>query len=382
MVKGDAVLLSERHLSAVAGELGEWIDQSLIDPAAWDGFTASLTRAFPGLAGGMVRQTSTQSGGVQSVSWMGITEDFQRLYTDYFVTRNPYMPMWLAAADGDVRVTNAVLPISTQAGSEFVEDWLEAQGNLRAATGMKVGGGSGSVAYLAAHYPSHHAPVYDKGLEALLNRLRPRMMRARRLSERLGTQIESVSHRHALLLREPDAAFIVGCDLRLCDVNAAASELLQEGSVARDRHGSLVLVDTALRNWLREEIDGCLAGYGAERDRVFQTAAGPLAVSVAQLPMAGGGGFFVETTMRLLVVVRVLRAGSRTDRAAAFATAYRLTKAEMDLSHLLGTGSTLREAADGLEITYETARHRLKAVFRKTDLHRQSDLVAVLSRLG
>jgi hypothetical protein len=45
------------------------------------------------------------------------------------------------------------------------------------------------------------------------------------------------------------------------------------------------------------------------------------------------------------------------------------------------TGTSLEQAAQELNISTETARSQLKAVFAKTDTHRQSELVALLGSL-
>jgi DNA-binding CsgD family transcriptional regulator len=58
-----------------------------------------------------------------------------------------------------------------------------------------------------------------------------------------------------------------------------------------------------------------------------------------------------------------------------------LTPAESRLAAALANGSTLTQAARNLNISWETARTHLKTVFSKTNAHRQSELVALLSRL-
>lgn len=58
-----------------------------------------------------------------------------------------------------------------------------------------------------------------------------------------------------------------------------------------------------------------------------------------------------------------------------------LTPAESRLAAELSDGSTLIQAARALNISWETARTQLKAVFAKTNTHRQSELVALLSHL-
>lgn len=82
---------------------------------------------------------------------------------------------------------------------------------------------------------------------------------------------------------------------------------------------------------------------------------------------------------------RALLALSDLDLAAkpdstTFAKAFGLSRAEAALASLLGTGLSPRQAAEQLGVTYETARTQLKAIFAKTGVHRQSELVALLTR--
>jgi DNA-binding CsgD family transcriptional regulator len=82
---------------------------------------------------------------------------------------------------------------------------------------------------------------------------------------------------------------------------------------------------------------------------------------------------------RALLALTDLECEAKPD-AAAFAKAFGLSRAERMLASLLGTGLPLRQAAEQLGVAYETARTQLKAVFAKTGVHRQSELVALLSR--
>jgi len=67
---------------------------------------------------------------------------------------------------------------------------------------------------------------------------------------------------------------------------------------------------------------------------------------------------------------------------ATLRTCFSLTRAEARLASEISSGARLESAADHLGICYETARNQLKAIFAKTDTHRQAELVALLARLA
>jgi DNA-binding CsgD family transcriptional regulator len=56
-----------------------------------------------------------------------------------------------------------------------------------------------------------------------------------------------------------------------------------------------------------------------------------------------------------------------------------LTGAEARLAACIASGATLDSISDELRISKETARNELKAIFQKTGVHRQSELVSVLA---
>ncbi len=64
--------------------------------------------------------------------------------------------------------------------------------------------------------------------------------------------------------------------------------------------------------------------------------------------------------------------------AAILAKTFRLTPSEAKLACVIARGASPYIAARELNISKETARNQLKAVFAKTDTHRQSELVALL----
>jgi DNA-binding CsgD family transcriptional regulator len=66
---------------------------------------------------------------------------------------------------------------------------------------------------------------------------------------------------------------------------------------------------------------------------------------------------------------------------AILAKAFGLTQAEARLASLIAAGTSPSEAARRLGISRETARNQLKAIFGKTDTHRQSELAVLLSKL-
>lgn len=60
---------------------------------------------------------------------------------------------------------------------------------------------------------------------------------------------------------------------------------------------------------------------------------------------------------------------------------FHLTPAEAVLARIIGRGESLRAAAEDLGISIWTARSHLRAVFQKTDTHRQNQLAALVAQV-
>lgn len=83
---------------------------------------------------------------------------------------------------------------------------------------------------------------------------------------------------------------------------------------------------------------------------------------------------------RLLLLLAPVGASPRVHQGS-LQTAFGLTAAEARLAVRLSQGEAIAEAADALAISKETARTQAKAVYSKTGVHRQSELVAMLLSL-
>jgi DNA-binding CsgD family transcriptional regulator len=68
--------------------------------------------------------------------------------------------------------------------------------------------------------------------------------------------------------------------------------------------------------------------------------------------------------------------------AADLMRVFSLTAAEARLADRLLREEALEAAAEGPGVSYSTARNQLRAVYQKTDMHSQAQLIALISRLA
>ncbi len=181
----------------------------------------------------------------------------------------------------------------------------------------------------------------------------------------------------------------------------AAGVLLLDGS------GRVLLTNRSAENLLRE-VDGLLIRERRLRTSVLAETAqlnaliSRASATASRSGTASGGAVLVSRTIRrpLTLTIAPLTSVAAPLPQSAVAIAfihdpeqqiqppagfleccYQLTPAEARLALLLVAGHTLKEAAEACGVTHNTVRSQLKAIFQKTGVRRQSELVLLLGKL-
>ena len=163
----------------------------------------------------------------------------------------------------------------------------------------------------------------------------------------------------------------------VADTNAAAEAIFDDDVKIRDRR--LFVRDGAARALLKEAIDQLKTS-----PRLSPLPAGPIIVPrqdklpvIVRIWRFGGASPLPSQEVRALLTLNAL--GPKPGPPAAIlARTFRLTPSEAKLACVIARGASPYIAARELNISRETARNQLKAVFAKTGTHRQSELVALL----
>jgi DNA-binding CsgD family transcriptional regulator len=119
------------------------------------------------------------------------------------------------------------------------------------------------------------------------------------------------------------------------------------------------------------------ASLASEAPIVVFRGSGRRPVVVNMLPLVGQNAPFASYA----IVTFLSLEPKRCPPISLLTDVFGFTPAEARLAAALASGRCVEEAAEQLNISCDTARHQLKAVFLKTDTHRQSQLVALLARL-
>lgn len=160
--------------------------------------------------------------------------------------------------------------------------------------------------------------------------------------------------------------------------NSAAEQMF--GSAVRCVAGRLLFNDrraAARYNQFLDRLRWVPDGAALREDPIIvrRENAPPVLIEIVPVDGAARSPFLQA---RALLLLRSITKPERPDWQLLVKT-FELTPAEARLAARLVTGEPLEQIADKLKITKETARYELKSVFQKTDVHRQSELVALLS---
>ncbi len=185
------------------------------------------------------------------------------------------------------------------------------------------------------------------------------------------------------------------------ELGAMAIDALSLAMFIVDNRAKILHSNTAADNFLKEKESGLNSKFGflfashpAEKTQFMSlivTATGRVAIGGAMfLHQSNKKQIFVtplppssrfnKTWQTPLALVLALEAGKKLPQSQFLKQLYDLSPAELRIAIALLEGKSLEDYATSIGVTMNTVRTQLKNLFNKTGTHRQSELVALLSR--
>ena len=216
----------------------------------------------------------------------------------------------------------------------------------------------------------------------------------KRLSQLSSSLSTAASEIHSICIAQAEAILAI---LEMLEMPAAwvdecgyvrkmnqEAERLFQGDDVTCRHGKVVCSNRAVGQVLKRKLSQ------------FVNAGGPAAscTPLVSIPRGDKGHPLLVSGLRLNCVSQDIfgrykavltftdLAKSATLSADDLCRLFHLTSAEARLAVGLASGKSLNAVAKDSRIKKNTARHELKSVFSKLSVHRQSELVGLLSRCG
>ena len=163
----------------------------------------------------------------------------------------------------------------------------------------------------------------------------------------------------------------------ILDVNAAADTVFDDDVKIKDKH--LFVRDCEARGFLKaslDELTNPVKQKSLIAEPIIVQRRDKLPIILQIWPIEG------PTHSEVYALLTLNALGPKPGPPAAIlAKTFRLTPSEAKLACIIARGAPPDIAARELKISRETARNHLKSVFAKTDTHRQSELVALLSQV-
>jgi DNA-binding CsgD family transcriptional regulator len=207
---------------------------------------------------------------------------------------------------------------------------------------------------------------------AVLDVLRPHLGRAAVLATRLNLE------RARVVVDALESAGLAAAILGITGRVLAANALL-EGMSAQfvfRAHDRIALADAGANALFAESIEQ-LASASSTRSIPVPALPGHAAAVAHVLPLPGEAADVFFRAHALMVVTRLDRPAAPS--AELLGGLFDLTPAEARVARSISEGKTTEEAAAALNLSRETVRWYLKAIFSKTGVSRQAELGVLLS---
>lgn len=360
-----------------------------LDRSRWQGFVDQLAASYPGTGVSLLghdAQSREDLGVVTSGHAPEFIDSFQRHYASI----NPWFPDLARMPVGTVLNSDFVLPRDDVRRTEFYHDWLRPQGDLI--------GGYGTIARSdGRRFLMFNLTMAEREMERYVNELTtlcallgPHLRNAVDMT-RAAAGADLMQTRQRSFEAVPCPLFAVDLEGVVCAANAAAEHIFPNAGVVAGGIGAMLafrdpIADGLFRRSLRAlvtrnyaDISPPFTAYGRESETEYQVTVAPCVMDLE----ANDNPFPFLLSDRPVAMVFLAPKPTRTEETLNIALKSRgLTPAEMSLASAILQGHSVQAYADDRRLSIHTVRNQLRSIYRKLDVGRQGELVALLGRMS
>ncbi len=372
----------------IAPHLSELIEQvylGVIEDPPWDAFFSSLREQLGAHTVSLLLCPPGDETQVAMLTSGGRLSEIENYNHGQFVL-DPFVNL----PTGDVIALHEFLTTEALLASEFYQVVMEPQGwydflgaDLRDSEGL-------DVRFRVGRYRG--TQQFGRSEKTLVTTLLPHLQAAIRIYNRLHRLEKECAVYAGAMGQLAVATVILDKDNRVVSTNPLADRLLSESGVLAIRSGRLLLSNSKDSRELERRLSKIRNTYDVSGEKADgQQASNTVAVEALRISRCG-------TYPDLGLVIRRLPAsegmdGQSTPTTAIFisdptttstapseviASLFDLTPAESALAVLLTNGLSLEEASQALSVSMNTTRTHLRALFAKTGVNRQANLVRLI----
>lgn len=309
-------------------------------------------------------------------------------YRNYFGAIDPAVALFAGLPVGQATTTSMAWAPQVVARDEFYNDFY-ARLTLRDSLGAPLLREQGCAAFLAMHRDKH-AGLFSTQEVALFTRYLPHLRLGLKLHRQIVHQRRRAETFEQLFERLHLGVALLHGSGAVVYLNRAARMVLARADGLVERNGMLAAQHRVARVTLARLIAATARGHAPlettlalprdQSDEHYMVLVGPYRpapdrhddLALAQSPLRQDG--------LVLLLIRDPQ-DMRGDTMLMLRRQYRLTGAEARLLEDMAFGQTLRQHCDRRAITINTGRFHLRALYAKTGVRRQSDLVRLASRI-
>lgn len=348
-----------------------------LDPTQWHEVMKALSSASGGVNTQIMGYDRKRGISIDIVSG-GYDPAYFDSFMEYYSSINPWADHFASFAVGEVVPLSAYCDERELRKTEFYHDWVVPQEEL-------IGGG-GALLQRADHClfliggnirrrdQEHLEPRWLDVLRQLLPTLQQAWSVTQALAggavERCATGIAATGY---------PSIFIVGEDCRLLYSNETGQQAIAASEVVYvDIGGRLTFVDPDVNDRVKRKagpFDRMEIGNGTQPAfRLHMVDFDPDSLGDWHLGLTLG-----ITTKCTMLIMDDLRL--ETDRVSDYFQSKGLTPAELDVANAIAAGQRIEDIADVRQVTRQTVRNQLKAIFSKCSISRQSELIRLVASI-
>lgn len=380
------------------------IQHAPLQPAKWTEVVAAITAEVGGTGGNLFTPQFSPSQGGLWASHTYVPSDHEN-YALHYYKNDPLIPAigkGRRAADGQVYLSDALVPLQTMRRSEAYNDFykpLEIGSNLGCMLFPQNNAHLPGAIHITAFRPLENSGFNDdsqRWLQLLVPHLRAALTTHFTLNlnpsgsaaDAMAPGVPEAILADAALNTLSSAILLLDRDARVLFANQAAINIFNAADGLSQRQGVLrgatIAATLGIQKFIAQ-LFTAIRDSGCVRDYVYRInrPSGRKAYSCFGYPLplateiAGVAGVAGQGAVMLLI--REHESGL-APASEMLQQLYGLTQAEAHLASDLASSLTLQQAATRRNISYATVRCQLKSIFSKTGCQRQAELVALLLR--
>ncbi len=359
------------------------VSEAALSPSLWTTVLEQLTADLGG-RGAMLSRLNIRTGAGDARFVRPDAAEVRRAF-DYYATKNP---LTIAQDPEDYRRTwtprilldEEFLPKPDLLRSEYYNDFMRPFG-MHSGMFIRLDLEGDDIFAISISRSEQHDRFRPEELAAM-RRLHPHLLRAFRLSRKIGAKRRIEDGLAEALNAMQHGVLIVGADGRVHHANSAAERLLLRGGGLVVSSGRLTASKATEARRLHELIGAAASADLDVRNSGSMALGGsdhrlPLSLTVSPLRSARDSIVGGEACVMVAVIDPEDRAGLDD---AKLRDVLGLSPAEIRVATAIFAGQSPREAAATLGVSFFTVRGHLMRIFEKTNTNRQAQLVRVMAR--